>query len=166
MSWFSYLHDYGHGYVLLPRLDLAWAGAWFLVGEVLASHMWSACWLQRADKQPWWFSDEQRDILHTAESYQDYIMRIPQCAWLFQPEMYARDDLGAILPAKDDSWHTRVLYKLRYMSAFQIWHLKGSWTMCSTTHSWSATAVNPHQLHIRAAGGWRTHDSDDMHWQI
>ena len=38
MPWFPYLHDHRHCYIQLPRLDLARAGARFLVGEVLVSH--------------------------------------------------------------------------------------------------------------------------------
>ena len=39
--------------------------------------------------------------------------------------------------------------------SFQIWHLKGSWTICSTTHTQSAMVVNSHQLHIWAAREWK-----------
>ena len=42
-------------------------------------------------------------VLHTAESKQNHIMRIPQCAWSFWPEKYARDDLREVPLAIDDS---------------------------------------------------------------
>ena len=91
MPWFPYLHDHRHCYVQLPRLDSAQAGAQFLVGEVLVSCTWSACWLQCADKWPWWLPDIQRKILHTTESYKDDITRILWCTWSFWPDTHMQE---------------------------------------------------------------------------
>ena len=166
MPWFSHLYDHGHGYIRLPWLDLARARAWFLVGELLALYMWPAYWLKYANKRPLWLPDVQRKNVPTMESYQDCITRIPWSARSFWPDTYARDDLKALLLAHNDSQHMRVLKKLRYISAFQIWHPKSSWTICSTAYTWPAMVVNPHWLYIWASRRWRTYDGDDMCLQI
>ena len=99
------------------------------------------------------------------ESHKNNVMRISWCAWLFQPNTYAIDDLREILLATDNSQYTKVLQELWYMSMLQIWQPKGSWTIHSTTCTWLAVVVNPYWLCIRAAGGWRTYNGDDMYWQ-
>ena len=158
MPWLPHLHDHGHCYVQLPRLDSAGAGAHFFIGEVLAPCAQSARWLQCADKRLRRLPDVQRKIVCTIKPYKGNIMRVSWCTWLFWPNTHVIDDLGTILLATDNSQHTRVLQELRYMSTLQIRHQEGSWTIRSTTHTWLAMVVNPHQLHIRAAGGWRTYD--------
>ena len=116
--WLSDLINHGYCYVPLPWLDSAWAGARFLVGQILASCIKSACWLQCADKRPWWLFDVQKKMVHTTEFCQNYITRIPWHVWLFWPETYLRDDLGVILLAKDDSQHIKVLQELPYIPEF------------------------------------------------